>query len=99
MELIDVMKAYVAMQRSLGMRFMADVRPDAVVTFLHGTGTLEPVRFSVWDRIFKDPMTTMAAIARLVHYRVVLDLMGVDSYRPSVAKRTTSTSAKAAVIA
>jgi DNA replication protein DnaC len=32
--------------------------------------------FSEWDRIFKDPMTTAAAIDRLVHHSVVLDLAG-----------------------
>jgi integrase/recombinase XerD len=58
MKLIDVVTAYVAMQRSLGMRFtaadrllrqfaremgdvdMADVRAEAVVTFLQGDGVL-----------------------------------------------------------
>jgi DNA replication protein DnaC len=37
--------------------------------------------FSDWLRIFKDPMTTMAAIDRVVHHSVILDLMGMDSYR------------------
>jgi DNA replication protein DnaC len=37
--------------------------------------------FSEWTRIFKDPMTTMAAIDRVVHHSVILDLMGMDSYR------------------
>ena len=37
--------------------------------------------FSEWNRIFKDPMTTMAAIDRVVHHSVILDLMGMDSYR------------------
>lgn len=32
-------------------------------------------------RIFNDPMTTMAAIDRVVHHPVILDLMGVESYR------------------
>lgn len=41
--------------------------------------------FSEWERIFKDPMTTMAAIDRVVHHSVVLDLMGVESYRARVA--------------
>ncbi len=43
--------------------------------------------FSDWQRIFKDPMTTMAAIDRVVHHAVILDLMGLDSYR---AKEATS---------
>lgn len=42
--------------------------------------------FSEWDRIFKDPMTTMAAIDRVVHHSVILDLMALDSYRAHEAK-------------
>ena len=41
--------------------------------------------FSEWERIFKDPMTTMAAIDRVVHHSVVLDLMAVESYRAKAA--------------
>jgi len=37
--------------------------------------------FSEWTRIFKHPMTTMAAIDRVVHHSVILDLMQVESYR------------------
>lgn len=37
--------------------------------------------FSEWDLIFKNPMTTMAAIDRVVHHSVILDLAGVESYR------------------
>jgi DNA replication protein DnaC len=36
--------------------------------------------FSEWGRIFKDPMTTAAAIDRLVHHAVILELQGT-SYR------------------
>jgi DNA replication protein DnaC len=42
--------------------------------------------FSEWNRIFKDPMTTMAAIDRVVHHSVILDLMTVESYRVQEAK-------------
>lgn len=41
--------------------------------------------FSEWERIFKNPMTTMAAIDRVVHHSVILDLMGLDSYRAKEA--------------
>jgi len=41
--------------------------------------------FSEWERIFKDPMTTMAAIDRLVHHSVILDMMSVESYRAEAA--------------
>lgn len=41
--------------------------------------------FSDWERIFKDPMTTLAAIDRVVHHSVILDLMGTDSYRAKEA--------------
>ena len=36
--------------------------------------------FSQWDRIFKDPRTTAAAIDRLVHHCTILELTGT-SYR------------------
>lgn len=36
--------------------------------------------FSQWDRIFRDPMTTAAAIDRLVHHSVILEF-DVESYR------------------
>lgn len=42
--------------------------------------------FSEWERIFKDPMTTMAAIDRVVHRSIILDLMAVPSYRAKEAK-------------
>jgi DNA replication protein DnaC len=41
--------------------------------------------FSEWTRIFKDPMTTMAAIDRVVHHAVILDLMSIESYRAKEA--------------
>src|SRR5438128_8881678 len=43
--------------------------------------------FSEWERIFKNPMTTMAAIDRLVHHGVILDMMSVESYRAEVASQ------------
>jgi DNA replication protein DnaC len=42
--------------------------------------------FSKWEVIFKDPMTTAAAIDRLVHHIVVLEL-NVPSYRAGQAKK------------
>jgi DNA replication protein DnaC len=42
--------------------------------------------FSKWERIFKDPMTTAAAIDRLVHHSVILEL-NTESYRMEAAKR------------
>jgi DNA replication protein DnaC len=32
--------------------------------------------FSKWDQIFKDPMTTMAAVDRLVHHAIILEFDG-----------------------
>jgi DNA replication protein DnaC len=43
--------------------------------------------FSEWQRIFKDPMTTMAAIDRVVHHSVILDMMSVESYRAEAANQ------------
>lgn len=42
--------------------------------------------FSEWERIFKDPMTTAAAIDRLVHHSVILEL-NLPSYRMEAAKK------------
>ena len=42
--------------------------------------------FSGWENIFKDPMTTAAAIDRLVHHCVILEL-NVSSYRAEQAKK------------
>jgi DNA replication protein DnaC len=42
--------------------------------------------FSKWKNIFKDPMTTAAAIDRLVHHSVILEL-NVPSYRLEQAKQ------------
>jgi len=41
--------------------------------------------FSQWETIFKDPMTTAAAIDRLVHHSVILEL-NLPSYRMEAAK-------------
>lgn len=43
--------------------------------------------FSKWDVIFKDTMTTAAAIDRLVHHSVILEL-NIPSYRLEEAKKT-----------
>jgi len=45
--------------------------------------------FSQWDQIFKDPMTTMAAVDRLVHHSTILDFTG-DSVRAGAAKKRQS---------
>lgn len=42
--------------------------------------------FSQWDKVFKDPMTTAAAIDRVVHHSVILELTG-DSYRSEQAHK------------
>lgn len=42
--------------------------------------------FSQWEAIFKDPMTTAAAIDRLVHHSVILEL-NLPSYRMEQAKQ------------
>jgi len=40
--------------------------------------------FSQWDQIFKDTMTTAAAVDRVVHHSVILELT-VESYRAQAA--------------
>lgn len=41
--------------------------------------------FSDWQRIFKDPLTTMAALDRVIHHSVILDMMPLESYRARTA--------------
>lgn len=42
--------------------------------------------FSKWETIFKDPLTTAAAIDRVVHHSVILEL-NVPSYRMETAQK------------
>lgn len=42
--------------------------------------------FSKWDSIFKDPITAMAAVDRLVHHSTILELNG-ESFRASAASK------------
>jgi len=42
--------------------------------------------FSQWEKIFKDPMVTAAAIDRLIHHSVILEL-NLTSYRMEEAKQ------------
>lgn len=46
--------------------------------------------FSKWEKIFKDPMTTAAAIDRVVHHSVILEL-NIPSYRMEEAKKKLET--------
>ena len=43
--------------------------------------------FSQWEQIFKDAMTTAAAIDRLVHHSIIIEL-NLPSYRAEQAKKT-----------
>jgi DNA replication protein DnaC len=43
--------------------------------------------FSKWEQIFKDPMTTAAAIDRLVHHSIILEL-NLLSYRLEQSRKT-----------
>ena len=45
--------------------------------------------FSKWGQIFKEPMTTMAAVDRLVHHSTILEFSG-DSIRAKEAKKNCS---------
>jgi DNA replication protein DnaC len=42
--------------------------------------------FSAWERIFKDPMTTLAAVDRVVHHAVILDMADIKSFRATQAR-------------
>ena len=37
--------------------------------------------FSKWEQIFKDPMTTAAAVDRLIHHSVIIELRKIKSFR------------------
>ncbi|MBT8361773.1 MAG: IS21-like element helper ATPase IstB [Deltaproteobacteria bacterium] len=50
--------------------------------------------FSQWEKIFKDPMTTAAAIDRLVHHSVIIEL-NLESYRLTKAKEKITDQKKA----
>ena len=41
--------------------------------------------FSKWENIFKDPMMTAAAIDRIVHHSIIIEL-NIESYRMKAAK-------------
>lgn len=49
--------------------------------------------FSKWEQIFKDPMTTAAAVDRLVHHSVILEL-NLSSYRLEESKKNKKQSGK-----
>ena len=51
--------------------------------------------FSQWEQIFKDPMTTAAAIDRLVHHSVILEL-NLPSYRMEAAQKKRGAAASSA---
>ena len=44
--------------------------------------------FSKWDQIFKNPMTTLAAIDRLVHHALILEFDGESRRTPKTAAAT-----------
>ena len=47
--------------------------------------------FSKWEGIFKDPMTTAAAIDRLVHHSIIVEL-NIPSFRLEQAKSNVQSS-------
>jgi DNA replication protein DnaC len=53
--------------------------------------------FSEWERIFKNPMATAAAIDRLVHHAVILEL-AVPSYRTEHAKKRSAAAKEATAV-
>ena len=53
--------------------------------------------FSGWEAIFKDPMTTAAAIDRLVHHSVILEL-NIASYRLAASQKKKVASSKSSKV-
>lgn len=66
---------------------------EVLFTFLGERYERKPVMitsnlvFSQWDQIFKDPMTTAAAIDRVVHHSVILEINSEESYRVNYANK------------
>jgi DNA replication protein DnaC len=54
--------------------------------------------FSKWEEIFKDPMTTAAAIDRLVHHSIILEL-NIPSYRMEQAQKDRASTSDAGTAA
>lgn len=50
--------------------------------------------FSQWDQIFKDPMTTMAAVDRLVHHAIILEFDGASLRARKAADQTKKAAAE-----
>lgn len=55
--------------------------------------------FSEWGRIFKNPMTTAAAVDRLVHHAVILEFAPMRTFRAPPEASTAAPSASAEVAA
>lgn len=54
--------------------------------------------FSKWDQIFKDPMTTAAAIDRVVHHAVVLEFTGPSARAEEAEKRAANSRRDASAV-
>ena len=50
--------------------------------------------FGAWDQVFPDPAMTVAAVDRLVHHAVILE-MNVESYRRRAAEAANVKAARA----
>jgi hypothetical protein len=77
------------------------ISTSTATEFQHGTGhrpryerrsvlITSNLVFSEWNRIFKDPMTTAAAIDRLVHHATILEMAG-PSIRAEEARKEATT--------
>ncbi len=83
------------LKRNSAIRYVQHSRQEMEVlfTFLadrYERGSLRitsNLPFSKWEQIFKDPMTAAAAIDRLVHHSVILEL-NIASYRIEQAQKT-----------
>jgi hypothetical protein len=73
-----------------------DEQERSILEVHHGWSITSNVVFSEWDRIFKDPMTTAAAIDRLVHHSVILEMTGtiVRAETAEQAKKEGTTTAR-----
>ena len=85
------------LKRNSAIRYVQHSRQEMEVLFTfqgdrYERGSLRitsNLPFSKWEQIFKDPMTAAAAIDRLVHHSVILEL-NIESYRMQVATKNKS---------
>ena len=66
--------------------YVQQSREEMEVLFTRSLLISSNLVFSQWDQIFKDPLTTMAAIDRLVHHSIILEFDGASQRAQKAAE-------------